>query len=537
MTARVDGDAATGPTYDYVVVGAGSAGATLAGRLTEDPATSVLLLEAGKADRAQNAHIPAAFSQLFRGELDWNYDTVPQRGLGNRSIYYPRGKMLGGSSSMNAMMWVPGQEDDFTRWADAAGPEWGWPSVSTYLQRITDWSEPGATRGRGGPQTISALRSPSPLTQAFLSAAVEAGYPKTTPDDADSGRPEGFCEAPVTQRRGRRWSTADAYLRPARRRRNLTVATESVVGRVRLDGTVATGVEYSRNGAPRTALARREVVLCAGAINTPQILMLSGIGPGTHLSGLGIDVRLDLPGVGSNLLDHLFAPIVVATRDVPTLFRAASPPQLLQYLGRRRGMLTSNVAEAFGLVRSGAAVRVPDLEIVFAPGPFLGEGLAVPEADAVTVGPVLLDPRSTGTVRLASADPAAPVLIDPAYLSDDGDTDRAILIRGIEIASMLLAQPSLARFVTGYVQPDARPGDDIAELLLERHAHTLYHPTSTCRMGSDADSVVDPQLRVRGIDRLRIADASVMPTIVRGHPAAAVMVIGERAADLLAGAR
>ncbi|GAA3635821.1 GMC family oxidoreductase N-terminal domain-containing protein [Microbacterium awajiense] len=527
---------------DIIVVGAGSAGAALAARLSEDPRRSVLLLEAGGPDRALELHVPAAFSKLFRGEYDWGYDTVPQPELEGRSVFWPRGKTLGGSSSLNAMMWVRGFAADYDEWADAAGPDWSWDALVPVFRRVERTAAPAdPTQGTDGAQPVEQQRDPRPHTAAFLAAARERGHEVTPPNRPDV---QGFSQTAVTQLRGARSSTADAYLRPARHRANLKVVTSALVRRVTFDtsGPVprATGVYVEIDGVTRLALARTEVVLAGGSVNTPHLLMLSGVGPADHLAEHGVRVLVDSPGVGANLQDHLVAGLAPAARH-GTLFTAEHPSQLARYLAARRGMLTSNVAEAYGFVRTsvadrtGAPAGLPDIEIIFAPAPYVGEGLVPLPAEGITVGAILLRPRSRGTVRLASADPSDKPLIDPAYLSDDAGIDAETLRAGLAECERLVDTDALRTVTTGgWVQPDGGERMTAAErieLALRRYSHTLYHPVGTARMGTDEASVVDPDLRVRGVTGLRVADASVMPTIIRGHTNAPAIVIGEVAAD------
>ncbi len=406
-----------GLTADYIVVGAGSAGAALAARLTEDPSVSVLLLEAGGPDKALELHVPAAFSKLFRGEYDWGYDTVPQPELEGRTIYWPRGKTLGGSSSLNAMMWVRGFAADYDEWADAAGERWSWESLVPYFRRVERTDHPThETQGTAGAQSVETQRDPRPHTAAFLEAAREAGFP-VTPANLPEG--QGFSQTMVSQHRGGRASTADGYLRPAKGRPNLRVVTRALVRKVTFDASPgsapapvaqeraigraeesgadnllgsadsprarATGVYVDIGGVTRHALARREVILAGGAINTPQLLMLSGIGPSAHLAEHGIPTLIDAPGVGANLQDHLVAGLAPEARG-GTLYGAEKVAQLASYLTRRRGMLTSNVGEGCGFVRTevadraGMAAGLPDIEIIFAPAPYVGEGLVPPPA-------------------------------------------------------------------------------------------------------------------------------------------------------------
>ncbi|WEG09154.1 GMC family oxidoreductase N-terminal domain-containing protein [Microbacterium horticulturae] len=519
---------------DYIVVGAGSAGAALAARLSEDPHTDVLLLEAGGPDKALELHVPAAFSKLFRGPYDWNYDTIPQEHLEGRTVYWPRGKTLGGSSSLNAMMWIRGFAADYDAWGDAVGPRWSWEGLVPYFRRVENTQDAAdETQGTAGPQRVEHQRDPRPHTVAFLEAAREAGYPVTP---ANLPAAQGFSQTMVTHSRGARASTADAYLRPASRRRNLRVVTNALVRRVTFAGTRATGVYVEIDGITRQAVARREVILCGGAVNTPQLLQLSGIGPADHLRDRGIHPLVDAPEVGANLQDHLVAGLAPAVRG-GTLYNAEKRAELVRYLAQRRGMLTSNVAEAYGFVRTDGGDGLPDIEIIFAAAPYVGEGLVPLPGEGITVGAILLQPRSRGTVRLASADPNEKPLIDPGYLSDPADAET--LRAGLVVCERLLDTDALRAMTTGaWVQPaggERMSADERAELSLRRYSHTLYHPVGTARMGVDAASVVDPELRVRGVEGLRVADASVMPRIIRGHTNAPAIVIGEVAADLIRG--
>lgn len=511
---------------DYIVVGTGSAGSVVANRLSADPRVNVVVLEAGPMDTEKFVHIPAAFSKLFRGPLDWNYLTEPQKDVGGREIYWPRGKVLGGSSSMNAMMWVPGFPADYDEWAEHAGEEWDYAHLRPYF----DLAENGAL-------VISPQRSPRPSTSLWLRAAEQAGYRVTTPA---APALDGFCETAVTQRRGARWSCADAYLKPILHRRNLKLLTESTVRRVLIGGGRAVGVEFDgADGRRRTVWAGREVVLCAGAVNTPQLLMLSGIGDKKELAGIGIDVTHHAPEVGRNLRDHLITPLGFEVRD-DSLFDAEKPAELANYLLRRRGMLTSNVGEAYGFVRSRPELDLPDLELIWAPAPFFDEGIGENYGrHAIATGPVLLTPRSSGTVTLRSADPAAKPIIDPRYLSDPDGIDRRAMMAGLRATVAIAGSPALKEVIGRIARPlnATTLDDETLERALDSCSHTLYHPVGTCRMGRDERSVVDPQLRVRGVQGLRVADASVMPTIIRGHTHAPTVIIGEKAADLIAAGR
>jgi choline dehydrogenase-like flavoprotein len=511
---------------DYVVVGTGSAGSVVANRLSADSRVEVVVLEAGPMDDDKFVHIPAAFSKLFRSPMDWDYLTEPQKEVGGREIYWPRGKVLGGSSSMNAMMWVPGFPADYDEWAEHAGQDWDYAHLKPYLDRAEN-----------GALVISEQRSPRASTSAWLRAAEQAGYNLTSPD---APMLDGFCQTAVTQRRGARWSCADAYLKPVLYRRNLRLRTNAMVRRVLIGGGRAVGVEFDdADGRRQTVWASREVILCAGAVNTPQLLMLSGIGDERELSEFGIGTVKHAPEVGKNMLDHLITPLGFEVRK-DSLFDAEKPAELASYLLRRRGMLTSNVGEAYGFVRSRPDLELPDLELIWAPAPFYEEGIG-DEVDGhgIATGPVLLKPRSTGTVTLRSADPSAKPIIDPRYLTDPDGIDRQAMMAGLRATAAIAQAPALKDIIGRILRPlhSSTLDDETFERALESCSHTLYHPVGTCRMGNDEASVVDPQLRVRGVEGLRVADASVMPSIIRGHTHAPAVIIGEKAADLIASAR
>jgi choline dehydrogenase len=520
--------------HDYVIVGAGTAGCVLAARLTENPATSVLLLEAGPVDRHFSISIPAAFSRLFKTRFDWNFSSVPQPALEGRSIYFPRGRMLGGTSSMNAMLHVRGNPADYDGWREDGCPGWGWDDVLPAFRKAERHARgPSPWRGTDGPLEIRDLGEHSPATHAFVEAAQEAGLPRNP--DMNGERQEGVDYSQVTQRRGRRWSVADAYLRPALKRPNLTVRTDAQVRRILLDGSRATGAEYAVNGATHSASARREVILAAGAIGSPHLLMLSGIGDGEQLRTHGIDVLRHSPEVGANLQDHLACGAIVRCPRPVTLYTAQSLPNVIRYLLLRKGPLASNVAEALAFFRSDESEGVPDLELVFAPSEFRDHGLTPPGGHGLTLGTVLLTPRSSGAVRLRSPRAQEAPEIDPRYLSDPDGSDLARLTMGMSMVRRVLQSPALSPFVGEAVMPDVGVWEDEQAMhsFIRERSDTLYHPCGTCRMGTDEAAVADPHLRVRGVENLRVIDASVMPRIIRGHTNSPTVMIAERGAEML----
>ncbi|MEO5875892.1 MAG: GMC family oxidoreductase N-terminal domain-containing protein [Streptosporangiaceae bacterium] len=512
--------------FDYVIVGAGSAGCVIANRLSAQPGISVAVLEAGGTDRKQEIRIPAAFPKVFKTAFDWNYATTKQAGLGNRELYWPRGKVLGGSSCINAMMWVRGVREDYDGWEV---PGWSYDEVLPYFKKAEKrvGSNKGGVYGTEGVLHIEEQRSPNVTTLAFLKACEERGL--TRLDELNGPSNEGYSMTPVTQKRGRRWSAHDAYLKPVMARKNLTVLTNAQVERVVVEDGRASGVQYGS----QTVTARKEVILSAGTIGSPQLLMLSGIGEAAHLAEHGIPLVHELAGVGQHLEDHLSVAVLRQCPQKVTLSSAERPLNVLRYLLWRTGPFTTNVGEAVVFLRSDPNLPAPDLELVFAPGPFVNHGLDKPTGEGVTVGVVLLQPDSVGSVRLASKNPADPPKLDAAYLT--GESDLARLRFGMREAEKLLATDALKPYVGECYSP--YPGgedEDVLERYIRENSETLYHPVGTCRMGVDDASVVDPCLRVRGIEGLRVADASIMPRINRGHTHAPAIMIGEKASDLIA---
>ena len=520
---------------DYVIVGAGSAGCVLANRLSADPACRVVLLEAGGPDRAREIRVPLGFIQLLNSAYDWGYRTTGQPNMADRELWWPRGKTLGGSSSINGQAWTRGHRLDYDGWAESC-PGWSYDEVLPYFRRAERrvGSNTGGVYGTSGPQFICELRDPNRTTAAFLTACAEVGWHRhgelNEPDNT------GYSPTPVTQRRGLRHSAADAYLRPARRRRNLTVLTEAHVQRILFDGTRATGVEYRDvAGLTQQVAASREVILAGGAINSPQLLMLSGIGDPEQLRAVGVEPRHELVGVGANLQDHLVAALVVHCPKPVTLFAADSRAQLARFLLARRGMLTSSLNEAVAFVRTDPTLRRTRSRVRLASGTaarLRRGGLIPPPAHGVTLGVELLQPDSHGDIRLASDNPAEPPVIDPGYLT--AESDLSDLIVGIRIAEQILDTAALRPYVGAPMAPWPGKVDDAPlATFIREHAQTAFHPVGTCRMGSDDAAVVDCQLRVRGLDGLRVVDASVMPRIIRGHTHAPTVMIAEQAADLI----
>jgi choline dehydrogenase len=517
--------------YDYVIVGAGSAGCVLANRLTEDPGARVLLLEAGGKDVRQEIRIPVAFSKLFKTPVDWAYATEEQPHVNGRRMYWPRGKMLGGSSSLNAMIYIRGNRRDYDRWRDLGNEGWGFDDVLPYFKRAENNERgPSEYHGVGGPLNVADQRDPRPLTHAFVEAGAQLGLPRNA--DFNAAEQEGVGLYQVTQKNGKRHSAAEAYLKPAIDRPNLTVLTDVLADHVLFEGGRAVGVEYLRDGRAERARAEREVVLTGGAVGTPQLLMLSGVGPADHLRSLGVPVVADLPGVGRNLRDHLAVPVTYECREPVTLADAESVGNLLRYLVLKKGPLTSNVAEGGAFLRLAAGRSTPDLQFHFAPAYFMDHGFQNPDGDGFTLAPTLLDPASVGEIALRSTDPADAPAIRPNYLQEPADL--RTLVDGVKLARELARTPALGRYRGAEVWPGdwARTDEDLAEHV-RRHVQTLYHPVGTCRMGEDAGAVVDARLRVRGVEGLRVADASVMPGIVSGNTNAPTIMIAEKAAGLI----
>lgn len=523
--------------FDYVIVGAGSAGCLIAERLSANTTHRVALIEAGPEYRAWPLRVPSALPLLLRSRrYNWAFNTVPQPALDNRRLYWPRGRVIGGSSSINAMCAVRGPTADFERWAEYGGPEWSWATLQPLLGRIA-----GPAHGQTHPNRlpIAPLRYRHRISEAFVTAAREAGHPELSDFNVDA--PEGVGFYPVFQHEAERWENARAFLEPARTRENLAVLTDARVLRVEMDtDRRATGVLIRRDEGTQHIDARREVILCAGTIGSPHLLMLSGIGPPGELRAFGLDVRQPLPGVGHNLQDHLdvtmvrYAPggggISARPRDLPGKLRA-----FVDYRRHRAGPFTSNLAEAGGFIRSTPATDRPDLQLHFLPAIQEDHGrklLRTVLFSGCALHVCALYPESRGRIGLSSADPLADPRIDPCYLS--ATTDLEVLIAGLRKVREILRQPAFARYRLRPLTPSYEPANvhDL-EALVRAHAETIYHPVGTCRLGTDANAVVDPQLRVHGVSNLRIADASVMPSLIGANTNIAVTLIAENASRLL----
>lgn len=517
---------------DFIIIGAGSAGCVLANRLSEDPGNSVLLVEAGDSDKKREIHIPAAFSELFKTSVDWAYESTPQPSAAGRKLFLPRGKVLGGSSSINAMIYIRGNKADYDHWAELGNPGWGYDDLLPYFmkgeknERIED-----GFHGTKGELSIVDPNDPRELSKAFIEAAKEAGFEVN--DDFNGKQQEGFGLYQVTQQAGKRMSTAGAFLKPVLKRKNLTVLTKAEVESLLWTENRVSGIRYRKNGVTEVAEASKEVIVSAGTYNTPKLLLLSGIGPSEELQELGIQVRKHAPGVGKNLQDHLIVPMVFDTYAQSTLETARGVSSLVNYLLWAEGPLSSNVAEAGGFIKTLPDLQAPDIQFHFGPGYFYNHGFGIPtKGYGYSLGPTLLQPESTGEVKLASPEGSVAPLIDHQYLT--GSEDVETLVRGFQAGMKIINSSRMKSYFRGYHLPDKRlvSESDIATHIREQ-AQTLYHPVGTARMGIDKDAVVDARLRVKGVPGLRVVDASVMPKIVRGNTNAPVIAIAEKAADMI----
>ena len=526
-----------GGLFDYIVVGAGSAGCVLADRLSASGRFRVLLLEAGPADRNLWIHVPLGYGKLFTNpRYNWLYQSEPEAELNNRQIIQPRGKVLGGSSSINGLLYIRGQREDFDHWRQLGNTGWSYDDVLPYFLQSEDQQRPGEmeNHGRGGPLAVSDVEK-HPICEAFIEAAAQAGFPRN--DDFNGPTQEGAGYFQVTCRDARRCSTAKGYLKPAVKRANLKVVSEALVARVLFEGRRAVGVEYRRDGRLHQARAGGEVVLAGGAFNSPQLLQLSGVGPGELLRSHGIEVRHELPGVGDDLQDHFQARFNYRCSEPITIndMMASLPRQLgaaLDYLFNRKGPLTIGAGYAGGFFKTDPALASPDVQIHFILFSADAIGQKLHPFPGFLSSICQLRPESRGTVRIKSTDPAQAPAIRPNYLSAAHDRD--VMVAAMKLQRRIMSQPAIARYIVEELNPGPQCQGD-AELLDFARAKgtTIFHPTSTCRMGQDARSVVDERLRVRGLEGLRVVDGSIMPTVVSGNTNAAIVMIGEKGASMI----
>jgi choline dehydrogenase-like flavoprotein len=507
----------------------------VAGRLSEDPGVRVLLIEAGGAGKPMNVKVPAAFATQFRTDLDWDYHTQPEPHLNNRSIYHPRAKYLGGCSGMNAMMYIRGSRHDYDGWAKAGATGWSYDEVLPLFKK-SECNARGESEyhGAAGPLYIEDLRSPNPLTETLIEAMTETGLPRN--DDVNGAEQVGVGFSQVTQRRGMRWTTADGFVTPALKRANFTLFTDTHVHRLRIETGRAVGVEVVRAGRQEFHLADREVVVSAGAFNTPQLLMLSGIGPADHLAQHGIRVVVDNPHVGSHMMDHPFYAANFETTARGTLAKAQSPVQLARYLVARRGLLTSNIGEAVAFFRTRSGEAAPDVEMFGAPAFFWDNGFATHDKPAYAIALSLVGSSSRGQVRLRSADPTAKPALTFRYFSDQAELDS--MVAGIERARDVANSPAVRGLTTRELHPGGQAvGRAAIEAEIRRNVTHTYHPSCSARIGTESTGVVDARLCVHGVAGLRVADASVFPTIPHGNTHAPTVLVGEKAAEMIRAVR
>jgi len=523
--------------FDYVIVGAGSAGCVLANRLSADGKHSVLLLEAGPKDTNIWIHVPLGYGKLFKEKsVNWMYQTEPEPELGGRQVFQPRGKVLGGSSSINGLLYVRGQHEDYDRWRQRGNAGWGYDDVLPYFRKAENQQRGGDKyHGVGGPLPVSDLGHPDPLSAAFIDAAAETGLPVNPDFNGATQEGAGFFQ--TTTQRGRRASTAYSYLRPAKSRGNLHVETSALAQRILFEGRRARAVEYRQGGVLRTARARKEILVSGGAYNSPQLLQLSGVGPAELLKQHGIDVVLDAPGVGNDLQDHLQVRLVMRCAQRITLNDIINHPvrRILagaRYAAFRKGPLTIAAGTSGAFFKTDPRLATPDVQIHFLPFSTDKMGEKLHAFSGFSASVCQLRPESRGWLRIKSADPAAPPAIRINYLATE--TDRTAFVEGIKILRRILAAPALKPYVAGEVEPGPKITSD-EEILnfCRQRGSTVYHPTSTCRMGNDPLAVVDQRLRVRGIEGLRVVDASVMPDLMSGNTNAPTIMIAEKASDMI----
>ena len=523
--------------FDYIIVGAGSAGCVLANRLTESGRYRVLLLEAGGHDRHIWIHIPLGYGKLFdNAKVNWLYKTEPEPELNNRRIIQPRGKVLGGSSSINGLLYVRGQHEDYDHWRQLGNAGWAFADVLPYFKRAEDQAR-GADdfHGAGGPLAVSDVCEPHPLCEAFIAAVQRAGFPRN--DDFNGKTQEGAGYFQLTTKNGRRWSTAVGYLRQARGRPNLAVVSDALTERILFAGRRAIGVRYRKDDTARTAFAGGEIIVAGGTFNSPQLLQLSGLGPANLLRDFGVDVLADMPGVGADLQDHL---------QIRMQYRCTEPITMndvinhwrhrygagLRYIMSRKGLLTIGAGYAGAFLRTRSELATPDVQIHFLIFSADSAGAALHDFPGFMASVCQLRPESRGFVRVRSPDPSIPPAIQPRYLSARGDCDT--VVAGMKLMRRIMNEPAMRHYIADEFAPgDSCVGDADLLAFARETGTTVYHPTSTCRMGSDPAAVVDERLRVRGVERLRVIDASIMPALVSGNTNAAAVMIGEKGSDMV----
>jgi choline dehydrogenase len=517
--------------FDYVIVGAGAAGCTLANRLTADRNVTVLLLEAGGPDRKQEIHIPAAFPKLFKTECDWAYYTEELENLDRRRMFWPRGRVIGGSSSINAMLYSRANRFDHDRWRELGVEGWGYDDILPYYKKSEN-NRRGASEfhGVGGELNVDDLRCVNPLTRQFVEAAQTVGLRYN--EDFNGASQEGVGYFQVTQKNGKRHSAAAAFLKPVLSRPNLTVKTGASVTRLLFDNNKAVALEFVQSGKTEQARANREIILSGGAINSPQTLMLSGVGPADHLRALDIPVVADLPGVGQNLHDHLLIGVEYQCNEPIGLHKADNVKNILSYLLFKNGPLTSTVAESAAFLKTDSSLAAPNLELVFAPVFYMDNGFKNPDLHGFSIGVALQKPESHGHIKLNSPDPFAAPAIQPNYLASESDL--AVCVEGVGLAREILNAKPFDRFRGKEWWPgEAAKGDGDIARHIRQTSETIYHPVGTCRIGADPMAVVDAALCVHGLEKLRVIDASVIPFQITGHTNAPTIAIAEKAADLI----
>ena len=525
--------------YDFIIVGAGSAGCVLANRLSSDPSIKVCLVEAGPKDSSVMVHVPLGIIGMMHSKkMNWRYYTEGEPNLNNRQLFWPRGKTLGGSSASNAMCYIRGHACDYDEWASLGNEGWSYKEVLPYFKKSQHQERGGdAYHGSHGPLNVSDLRIKNPLSEAFIKAAKQAGHRYA--EDFNGAEQEGVGYYQVTQKNGQRCSTAVGYLRPAEERENLTVITEALTTRVLFEGTKATGIEYLKEGQTHTLHCSKEVLLSGGAINSPQLLLLSGVGKKEQLDQHDISVVCDLPGVGENMQDHL--DVLAVTRERTFHSVGFSPVALLRsikgifdYILFRKGNFTSNIAEAGGFVKSSPDLAVPDVQFHFSPCFLDNHGLNLWQTvrHGYSLHACNLRPKSRGRLMLRDSDPATPPIIQANYL--DNEEDIAVMVKGVKLSREILKQPAFDHYRGEEVFPGKEvQTDEELEAFIRRKAESIYHPVGTCKMGQDEMAVVDPRLKVRGVSGLRVVDASIMPTLIGGNTNAPTIMIAEKAADMI----